>query len=104
MQSGEVLGRELETADLCARAVNTRSRLTTLIGPGGVGKTALAVHVADATRAAFEHGTSMVELASVTAPELVLPAVCQAFGVLDAGGRPLLETLLESCTTGTSCS
>lgn len=47
MQYGGLLGRERETADLAARVIDVYARLTTLVGPGGVGKSALAMHVAD---------------------------------------------------------
>src|SRR5262249_53781174 len=68
--------------------------LTTVVGPGGVGKTALALHVAESAKAAFEHGTALVELASINAAEFALDAVCQALGVQDGGARPLKESLL----------
>lgn len=94
MQFGGLIGREREAADLAARVVDSQARLTTLVGPGGVGKTTLALSIAGANRSAFAHGTAVVELASTRSPELVLAVVCQQLGVRDAGGRPLAESLL----------
>jgi predicted ATPase len=82
-----------ETAELSARVVDHTSRLTTIVGSGGIGKTSLALCVSDANRSAFAHGTVFVELASVKAADLVIPAVCQALGIEDAGDRPLDESL-----------
>jgi hypothetical protein len=94
MLCGDLLGRARETAELGARVRDATARLTTLVGPGGVGKTTLGMHVTEAARMAFANGTAVVELASVNAPELVLPAVCQSLGVQDAGDRPLVDSLL----------
>src|SRR6478609_262069 len=93
MQYGGLLGRERETADLAARVIDVHARLTTLVGPGGVGKSALAMHVAESNRSAFAHGMALVELASVESPDRVLTAVCQQLGVRDAGERPLADSL-----------
>jgi non-specific serine/threonine protein kinase len=94
MHYGGLFGRARETADLTARVVDEQARLTTLVGPGGVGKTTLALDVAEANRSAFAHGMAVVELASVRSPELVLTAVCQQLGVRDGGDRPLADSLL----------
>src|SRR5689334_22701394 len=93
MHHATLLGRQCELADLAARVVDPNARLTTLVGPGGVGKTSLTLCVADTTAMTFAHGSAVVELASIRSPELVLPAVCQALGVRDAGDRPLNESL-----------
>jgi predicted ATPase/DNA-binding CsgD family transcriptional regulator len=94
MLCGDLLGREREMAVLSARVRDAKARLTTLIGPGGVGKSALGMCVAEAARTAFGNGTAVVELASLNSPELVLPAVCQSLGVQDAGDRSLVDSLL----------
>lgn len=69
------------------------ARLLTLTGPGGVGKTRLALAVADAVAAQFTDGVAWVELAPVTNPTLVMDAVARALGVLEDGTQPLTEIL-----------
>ncbi|MFT4036684.1 MAG: LuxR C-terminal-related transcriptional regulator [Thermomicrobiales bacterium] len=68
-------------------------RLVTLIGPGGVGKTRLALRVAAALAAGFPDGVAFVPLAPVTDPDLVAPTILQALGVLDRSVLSPLETL-----------
>jgi predicted ATPase len=67
--------------------------LVTLTGPGGVGKTRLALAVADAVADSFADGTVFVSLAPVLDSALVLPAIAQALGVRAAGNRPLADRL-----------
>jgi len=62
-----LLGRERETADLSARVRDATARLTTLVGPGGVGKTALGMHIAEAARPAFANGLGISSRAAATA-------------------------------------
>ncbi|MFL5807405.1 MAG: ATP-binding protein [Roseiflexaceae bacterium] len=68
-------------------------RLVTLSGPGGVGKTRLALALAAALQDAFADGVWFVGLASIRAPDLVLAAIAQVLGVKENGGQPLIETL-----------
>ncbi|MEJ2886792.1 LuxR C-terminal-related transcriptional regulator [Actinomycetospora aeridis] len=81
-----LLGREREMAG--ARAVVEGTRLLTVVGPGGCGKTRLAVEVASAVDDAV-----FVDLAPVSDAALVLPTVARALGLREAGARPLLATL-----------
>jgi predicted ATPase/DNA-binding SARP family transcriptional activator len=81
------VGREAELDQLRERV--RHSRLVTLVGPGGVGKTRLAVEVADSIRDEHRDGAWLVELASVTEPEGVAPAVAGALGAAaSAMGKP----------------
>ncbi|RAS70111.1 non-specific serine/threonine protein kinase [Lentzea atacamensis] len=66
-----------------ARDLLTRTRLLTLTGAGGVGKTRLALRVATEVRRAFRDGVWLVELETLREPELVPHAVAAAFGLED---------------------
>ena len=77
------VGRTAELEEL-SEAVRS-SRLVTLIGPGGVGKTRLAVEAAATLREEHRDGVWLVELASVTEPDGVAPAVAGALGAAAAG-------------------
>jgi predicted ATPase/DNA-binding SARP family transcriptional activator len=89
------VGRAAELEEL-GEAVRT-SRLVTLIGPGGVGKTRLAVEAAATLRQEHRDGAWLVELASVTEPEGVAPAVAGALGAAAAGliGPPSQDSTVE---------
>jgi non-specific serine/threonine protein kinase len=71
------------------------TRLVTLTGPGGVGKTRLALAVADAAADQFVGGTVFVSLETLRDPSLVLPTIAHAFGLRDLGGRSLAERLAD---------
>jgi predicted ATPase len=91
---GGFVGREDEieavTALLSAR------RLVTLVGPGGIGKTRLAVEVAESSRYQFSHGAWFVELASLSDPRLVAASIAAVVGVGEEGAEPLATTLLRA--------
>jgi predicted ATPase/DNA-binding XRE family transcriptional regulator len=82
-------GREAEMATLRRWVADPASRLLTLIGPGGVGKTCLVLALARAT--AEEGGTRVVfvSLAAIQDPALVAPAVAEALGLTDIGATDL---------------
>jgi len=85
------IGREQELAQI--RALVISSRLLTLTGPGGIGKTRLALQTAAAARDGFEHGVCFVALASISDPLLVVPTIAQTLGVRVAGIGAPLESL-----------
>jgi predicted ATPase len=68
-------------------------RLLTFTGPGGVGKTQLALAVARDVAGSFADGAFFVSLAPLTDPEIVSSAIAQALDILDSGTRPLIEGL-----------
>ena len=73
-----LLGRDDEVADLAAQLADGRTRVLTLTGVGGVGKSRLAIEVAGRVAAAFPDGVAWVPLAAVSDPSLVVPAVGRA--------------------------
>src|SRR5215213_2435829 len=86
-----LIGRERETATLVSMLGQHDARLLTVTGPGGVGKTRLALHVAADVGAAFPDGVVFVDLATVTDPALVAPVVAAVLGVREASGQPLVD-------------
>jgi predicted ATPase/DNA-binding CsgD family transcriptional regulator len=88
-----LVGREHEIADLVARVRRPDVRLLTLTGPGGVGKTRLALAVAARLAEDFPDGAGFVSLAPVAHPDLVAPAVAQLLGLREAGQESLVARL-----------
>jgi predicted ATPase/DNA-binding winged helix-turn-helix (wHTH) protein len=66
-----------------------RRRFLTIVGPGGIGKTTLAVAVADRARGSYKDGAWFVGLAPVSDPDLVTSAVCAVLGMSSSGVNPL---------------
>ncbi len=87
------VGRDQELAEV--EKLIRGARLVTLTGVGGAGKTRLAVQVAASMVGEFPGGTWLVELASITDPDLVVPATAAALGVAEQAGRPLLDSIIE---------
>jgi len=89
------IGRERQVADVCALLKRDSVRLLTLTGPGGIGKTRLALCVVEALRSEFAGGICYVPLASLTDAGLVLPTVGKALGLHEAGAPATQPSLLE---------
>ena len=75
-----LIGREAEAARLIALVRAGRAQLVTLVGAPGIGKTRLALAVATALRDAFPGGVRLVELAALTTPDAIVPAIARALG------------------------
>jgi predicted ATPase/DNA-binding CsgD family transcriptional regulator len=79
------VGRTRELADLESLIVQPDVRLVTVTGPGGVGKTRLAIELADAVFGQFRDGVVYVALAPIGQAELLIPTIASAFGIESPG-------------------
>src|SRR5215472_2522327 len=79
-----IVGRDDVIAALAAQL--SRRRFLTIVGPGGIGKTTVAVAVADRVGASYKDGAWFVELAPLSDPDLVPSAVVTALGISPSGG------------------
>lgn len=87
------VGRERELAEI--KDAVRDGRILTLTGPGGTGKTRLAIETARELLPEFEHGAFFVALAPITDPGLVMATVAEAVGVTEDAARSPLESLIE---------
>jgi predicted ATPase/DNA-binding CsgD family transcriptional regulator len=88
-----LVGRDQDLTELTGLLKQTR--LLTLSGAGGVGKSQLAIELATQTLTAYPHGALLVELAAVSDPTLVPTAVLAPLGIRETPGEPVLVTLLR---------
>jgi predicted ATPase/class 3 adenylate cyclase len=93
VQATPLLGREEEVARLSVVLRQPETRLVTLTGPGGTGKTRLALQVAAELLEEYDDGVYFVPLAPVSDPGLVLNAMAQVLAVRELGSEPLERSL-----------
>jgi predicted ATPase/class 3 adenylate cyclase len=89
--ASRLLGREDEVARL--QHLISENRMVTITGPGGVGKTRLALEVANDVLTQFEKGAFLVDLAPIDDAQLVLPEIAATLGVEDASADDLAAAL-----------
>jgi predicted ATPase len=87
------VGRADELDEVCALLRRDAVRFLTLTGPGGVGKTRLALRVAQEMADWFADGVRFIDLAAIRDFALVVPTIAQSIGLREMGGRPLAERL-----------
>lgn len=93
IQLTSFIGREREVAE--ARRLLGSTRLLTLTGPGGTGKTRLSLQVAADVVDQFPNGVFFVPLAPISDPNLVAPTVAQTLGIHESGGRTSLDLVRD---------
>ena len=93
MQPTPLVGREREVAEVAERLRSEEVRLLTLTGPGGTGKTRLALQASADLLEEFEDAVFFVALATITEPQLVPSTIAEPLGVEESAGQFLMESL-----------
>jgi predicted ATPase/class 3 adenylate cyclase len=93
LQPTLLVGREGEVAEVAERLGGEEVRLLTLTGPGGTGKTRLALQAGADLLEEFDDGVFFVSLATITHPELVPSTIAGSLGLRESAGQSLTETL-----------
>jgi predicted ATPase/class 3 adenylate cyclase/Tfp pilus assembly protein PilF len=94
-QPTPLIGRNRELGELVDLLSRSEVRLVTLTGPGGTGKTRLALQLGAEALDSFADGVFFVPLAPVREPALVLPVVAETLGLREQPGQSIDETLVE---------
>jgi predicted ATPase/class 3 adenylate cyclase len=94
LQATPLVGREREVESVCGLLRSSETRLLTLLGPGGTGKTRVGLQVAAELADDYEDGVFFVPIAAITDPTLVAPTIARVLGLSEGGAQPL-EELLE---------
>jgi predicted ATPase/class 3 adenylate cyclase len=94
-QPNRLIGRSDELADVAGALRGLETRLVTIVGPGGTGKTRLALHAAAELVDDFADGVFVVFLAPLHQPELVLDAIATTLGLRSRAGETIEDTLIS---------
>src|SRR5829696_7110232 len=95
LQATPLVGREREVGEICERLRQEEIRLLTLTGPGGTGKTRLALQAAADLLEDFQGGVFFVSLAAITDPDLFFTEIAGALDMRESGDAPLEDVLKE---------
>lgn len=95
LQPTSFIGREREVSATTSLLLQPETRLVTLTGPGGVGKTRLAIETARRSASAFPDGVVFVDLSAVSAPDQVVPAIATALELQANSGAAALDELAQ---------
>jgi predicted ATPase/class 3 adenylate cyclase len=95
LQPTPLIGREKEVSEVCDLLGGEETHLLTLTGPGGIGKTRVALQAAADLLEDFTDGAFFVPLATLTEAELFFSAVAETLGVKETAEQPLDETLKD---------
>jgi predicted ATPase len=85
------IGREREVRAVRELIERDDVRLVTLTGPGGIGKTRIALRAASDLQTSFEDGVAVVMLSPVSSPAMVVPAIAEALGAPETSGRAPID-------------
>jgi predicted ATPase/class 3 adenylate cyclase/Tfp pilus assembly protein PilF len=95
LQPTPLIGREKEVSEVCDLLGGEATRLLTLTGPGGIGKTRLALQAAADLLDDFPDGTFFSQLATLSEAELLIPAIAETLGMKETAEQPLDESLKD---------
>lgn len=97
-----LIGRAAEQELIRERLASGAARLISMIGPAGIGKTRLALHMAHSLRSQYRDGVAVIDLSALDLPEQVLPALAQALDIPEESAADI-EMALRTALAGREC-
>jgi predicted ATPase/class 3 adenylate cyclase len=94
-QPNELIGREEELETVGQLLLREGVRVITLTGPGGTGKTRLALQIGTNLTGDFHDGVYLITLAPISDPNLLAPSIAATLGIRENPARPVLDSLKE---------